>query len=86
MKSESKIYEEILNVSKELANVSKTQVRMEEELKHINIHLGKINGNVHDHCNRIKELENYKLKTKTTITVVTILVSLIWTVVIFIFK
>ena len=77
--NENKIYTELLNVSK-------TQVRIEEELKHINIHLAKINGNVHDHCIRIKKLENYTLKTKTIIGVVTLFVSLIWTVALVIFK
>lgn len=74
----NKIYDELLKVSK-------TQVRIEEELKHVNKHLGEINGKVHDHCGRIKTLENYKLKTKTIVGVVTVIVSLVWSVAIVIF-
>jgi len=77
--NENDIYNEILKVSK-------TQIRIEEQLKGVNKHLGKINGKVHDHCKRIKVLENYKIKTTTVIGVVTVIISVGWAIILFLYK
>ena len=69
-----KIYSKILQIAE-------TTAKQEVKLGHIDEHLKGINGKVHDHCLRIRSLENKSVKFIGAVVGATFIVSIFWTVV-----
>ena len=74
--------EKIYNKVIEIAEITAKQG---EKLNNIDKHLAGINGKVHDHCGRIKDIETTKTHTKGFVAgivlVVSVLVSTVWSII-----